>query len=195
MTEEWGVVTAEQVAQVVFKDAPFPLRQAQHRLQRLHETRRIKRTRLEAFAYYLEKPHLLEHRLGLNTVRIWSRGRLKAWESMEWTYEPPMETIRPDAFVEIRNRFTGESSFGFVEMERAGNDKVGPYVEFYQKGLYLGFEWAKRAKRFPSILIVTEGRKVDLSKAEGLRFEVKELEEIRKECATCQSSGLPSKAR
>ncbi len=196
LVEACGALTAEQVACIVFRGDPFPLRQAQHRLRRLWQQKRLKRRPGPngSYVYYLEAPKQLDHRLGINWARAWLTAGLQSWETLErWEYEQDYGVLRCDAFAGIRNRWTGEWRFLFVEVDRSANafDKPERYSRLYGDEAYRGRWWVPLARRFPAIVCVTEDRQDAIRRAweahnpHGLRFEVRTLEDIREECIKC----------
>jgi hypothetical protein len=85
--------------------------------------------------------------------------QLKSWETLHyWQYEPSYKTVRPDAFVTIKNNTRDAFRFLFVERECDTNPfrKIQLYNEMYEKGEYTGSWWAEKATRFPVTMIVVE---------------------------------------
>jgi hypothetical protein len=93
--------------------------------------------------YYVgQRPAQLEHRLGVNCIRLWLQQRLKSWETLEiWQYEVNYGQLRPDALAAIKNSVTGKLRLMFIEYDRAYNkfDKVAKYERFYNGELYKNF--------------------------------------------------------
>lgn len=176
----------------------FPsLKMAQKRLQRLAETGKVKRTREtlgHPYTYYSgQRSAQLEHRLGVNYIRLWIEQRLKSWEQIEvWQYEINYGQLRPDALAAIRNNVTGKLRLMFLEYDRAYNkfDKVAKYERFYDTGGYCGQWWAEQAERFPPVLVVSEGTPTVKSKLEFSVLSFQKIVEEVRQCLTGNLSGL-----
>jgi len=193
MVEEWKVVNARQVQAHMFK-FPYGLRKAQERLLKLH--RRGKLTRWhgeEGYSYSLEKKNASSaHFEALNWVRIWLENNCKSWEHFHsWQYEQDYKILRADGFAAIKNNVTGKFNFYFVEMDcspKNAFDKVPKYCRLFEEERYKNSWWVELTDKFPKVLIVTNCRKEKILRhvaeenKSNLRFEVRSLEEIRKEC-------------
>lgn len=201
LVEEWGCLTAEQVAVLAFAGRNAQ-RLARHRLLRLTDKGFLARFRPAhdlGYCYYIGKrPGRLEHRVAVNWVRLWLTHHLSSWEVAErWEYEPDYGTLRPDGLFAARNTARGSLRLWFVELDRAagGNrfDKVAKYTALYESGRYLGAWWCADAERFPAVLVVTDApsratgirNSVDRENRAGLRFETRLLEDVRKEMLRC----------
>lgn len=191
--EGYRALETEQV-RVLHFPSKTGLRKAQERLKKLYERKRVDRDRVgEAFAYWRDsKPGMIKHLIGTNWIRIWFEKHLKSWEKLHsWEYEQDYGILRCDGFVAVKNVATGKFSFCFVEFDRATNpmDKIEKYNQLYATNGYAGRWWVKLADRFPKILIVTVTKerlkeiqkKIKDDNIEGLRFEVKLLNDIKKE--------------
>lgn len=192
--KEWQVLNTEQIQLLFFKNVS--LRMAQKRLQRLTTLKKIHRQRDyigQSFYYYLEqKPGQSNHKLGVNWIRLWLQQSLKSWEVPHlWQYEPNYKSIRPDAFVAIKNVITGKLRFCFIERECDTNPfkKVKLYNDLYSTGGYCDAWWTEEAVRFPIVVVVVEttGRMETVKKLiekdnkHGLEFKVYLLNQIVRE--------------
>lgn len=197
--DDYGALETEQVRALHF---PFPagLRKAQQRLKKLFDKRRIDRDRIgEVYAYWRDKrPGLIKHLIGTNWIRLWFEKRLKSWEKLHsWEYEQDYGVLRCDGFAAIKNLATGKYSFYFIEFDRGTNamDKIEKYNYLYSSGGYGGRWWVKLTNKFPTVLIVTLTatrakeihERIRHDNKEGLRFEVKLLEEVKKEVSLCKA--------
>lgn len=195
---EWGSLSSEQVAALLFAPTHSGLVKAQQRLKRLHDAGRLSRCRPDAgmgYVYHVgKKSGQMEHRVCLNWARLWLTRRLVSWERLEkWEYEPDYGPVRPDGFAAARNTVTKGYRFMFVEMDRdAGDnafDKVGKYTRLYATGGCRGEWWANLTDRWPATLVVTDSarRRAEIQKAverdnvEGLRWDVRTLEDVKGE--------------
>jgi len=189
--EEWQVLDTDQLQLLFFSDVS--LRMAQRRLQRLTELKKIHRARNypgQPYYYYIDKkPGQVDHKLGVNWVRMWLQRSLKSWESLScWQYEPVYKGIRPDALVAIKNTVKDKMRLSFIERECDTNPckKVKLYNDFYSNSGYGGSWWEEQTERFPSILLVVEtsGRMETVKKLiekdnpNGLEFKVYLLDQI-----------------
>jgi hypothetical protein len=193
MIEEWKVMNARQVQLMKF-NFPYGLRKAQERLLKMHNRGKLNRWHNgEGYSYSLEKKTASSaHFEALNWVRIWLVNQLKNWEKLHsWQYEQDYKILRTDAFAAIKNTVTGKFTFYFVEMDispRNVFDKVPKYCRLYEEERYKDRWWVELTNKFPKVLIVSSCRKekilelVEEENKSGLRFEVKSLDEIRKEC-------------
>jgi hypothetical protein len=193
MIEEWKVVNAKQVRQKMFT-FPYGLRKAQERLLRLHERGKLERwSGEEGYSYSLDKKNASSaHFEALNWVRVWleKQGKIKG-RFHSWQYEQDYGILRTDGFAAIKNNWTNEFEFCFVEMDCSPSnafDKVPKYCRLFDEERYKDRWWVDLTEKFPKVLIVTTRRKerilqhVAEENKSGLRFEVRTLEEIRKEC-------------
>lgn len=197
VVEEWGCLTADQVAALVFA-GPNARRLARGRLKRLADKGDLARVRPSldlGYCYYVgKKPGRLEHLVAVNWVRLWLGRRLASWEAAErWDYEPDLGVVRPDGLFAARNTVRGTLRLWFVEMERAAGDnrfaKVIKYTEMYQSGAYLKAWWCAEAERFPLVLVVTDSptraatarAAVESENKAGLRWDIRLLAEVQGE--------------
>ena len=183
--EKHGALNTDQVTELFFPGKNGK-RIAQRRLRRLCDTGSLKRCRVygQPYVYFIGKrPGMLEHRIGLNWVYVWTVRNLAKWETLErWNYEEDYGLLRPDAVMAIRNSFTKEYRVAFVEFDNSPNDfdKVAKYNAFYASEKYLSCWWYPHVDRFPSVLIVSVSRadhirrKVESENTHGIRFEVKD---------------------
>ncbi|MBP2643447.1 MAG: hypothetical protein H6Q67_1334 [Firmicutes bacterium] len=180
---EWGVLDIYQLAQMFFPS----MKMAQKRMQRLAELKKVKKSRDsigEPYIYYAEKkPGQIEHRLGVNWVRVWLLANLRSWEkAYSFHYEVNYGALRPDGLMGIYNTVTNKHRFVFIEYDRGFNkfDKVEKYEKWFNIDGYVGQWWTKYTERFPPILVVSEKPPKVNSK---LEFQIKAMEEIKK-CPT-----------
>ena len=135
---------------------------------------------------------MLEHLLGVNWVRIWLQASCKSWERLHsFSYEQDFRILRCDGFAAIKNTFTGQFRFLFVEMDRGTNDfdKVKRYGKLFKEGGYSSSWWVNLTERFPPVLIATTTprrseqirERVDAENANELEFKVLLLEDIKSE--------------
>ena len=166
---------------------------------------RINRERLrlgEPYIYYMDrKPGQIEHVLGVSQVYTWVATTLKSMERIHCFDREVKEykSIRPDAFVGIKNLWQDALYFYFVELDinRSGNDfakKVKKYNELFSSGTYMSQWWVPLSKRFPAIIVVTTGSikaikaKIDQENVNNLEFRVYSLDQIKEECLNGRSS-------
>lgn len=196
LVETHQALNTEQIAALLFP-GKYGLTKARQRLYKLHQSNRLNRFRPSfdtPCAYFLgRKSGQLEHLVAVNWVYVWFKTRLNpSWETaICWERERDYGILRADAFYGIHNSVTGENRFWFVELDRSANawDKVSKYNELYASGAYMARWWAKKTRRFPVILCVTETEKraltiqeaIQKENANGLEFQVKLLSQIRKE--------------
>ena len=197
LVESCGVLNTEQIKLLLFPNVSE--RVARRRLQTLTEKGYLKRNRLsisQPFFYYSgqnKKPGQMEHLLAVNWVYTWLSLKLNQWERLHsFQRELDYKILRPDGLVAIENIVQKSFDFSFVELHRqeSGNkfDKPEKYTALYLSEGYMDTWWAKLAYRFPSILVVTTGRKqpmqeqISANNPEGLRFKVYTLDEIKGEC-------------
>lgn len=187
---EWGCLDIFQIAILFFPS----LNTAQKRMNKLTAAKRVKRTREnlgQPYCYYIDrKPEQLEHRLGVNWIRLWLMKRLKSWEQIYcWNYEVNYGALRPDGLLGIKNTATGTYRFMFIEYDRGFNkfDKVEKYERWYDSGGYTGQWWVEYVDKFPSILVVSEKT---LSIKSKLNFQVVHFNNIVKEMRECRTVNL-----
>ena len=185
---EWGCLDIVQVAQMFFPS----LSTAQRRMQRLSERGKVNRCREDLgqpYRYYIDKkPVQIEHRLGVNWIRLWLLSRMKSWEQVYYFgYEINYGPLRPDGLTGIKNTLTGKYHFTFIEYDRGFNkfDKAEKYEKWFDSDGYAGQWWAEKADRFPSVLVVSERPPKVKSK---LDFKIIPYEEVLK-CRTVSLSG------
>lgn len=170
---------------------------AYRRLVRLVEKKYLKRDRFSAnepYFYYTEKrPGQPDHVLGVSWIYTWISLNIRSWEKLHvFDREMSYRTIRPDAFIAIRNHWEKKLSFYFAEFDVAesGNkfDKIEKYNTLYSSEGYLGAWWITLASHFPSIIIVTTGNpkriqeRIDADNKNNLDFRLYTLEQIKGEC-------------
>lgn len=187
-----------QIYALVFKGIKFGLRKTQDRLMKLLKMGHVKRVRpciSAPYIYYInKKPGQLDHIIAVNWIYVWFNHKLRSGDSLtHWSTENGYAgMIRDDAFVGIYNTFTDQYRFWFVELDRSENDfnkKVKNYNKFFAEELYTPYWWALKATFFPKILVVVEDPKrvrhiakaIEDHNKNSLQFEVKLLEDIRKE--------------
>ena len=191
--EDRGAMLTEQVAMSMFRGTEA-LKKCQQRLKKLADKKRVKRSKIDAsYVYYVDKKSgRLEHLIGTNWVYIWLKAKLSKWESWwYWQYEMVYPNLRCDGFAGIKNTFTNEIKFYFVELDRSNNiwDKTVKYNDLYESGGYEGSFWVPHAKSFPAVLCVTESqsRKDLIEKSireenkNNLNFKVMLLEDVIRE--------------
>jgi hypothetical protein len=188
----WGCLDIFQITALFFPS----LKMAQKRMQRLTETGKVKRTREnlgQPYCYYYErKPGQIDHRLGMNWIRLWLMKRLKSWEQMySFDYEINYGLLRPDGMISIKNITTGQYKFIYIEYDRGFNkfDKVEKYERWYDSEGYADQWWVRYTEKFPLILVVSERHPNIKSR---LSFRVASYESIleeMKECLTMNLSG------
>lgn len=202
LIETCGALDTDQITLLMFRGLKAGDRIARGRLYRLSVgTHRLKRCRLSADSPYIyypaagRKPRQLEHLLAVNWIRVWHTVRLRDYETMRWDYEQDYGSVRCDAYCAIHNRFTRDWRFTFVELDRSANawDKTARYNHLYQSEGYMGWWWARLAKRFPAVLCVAtdsararvmqESARTD--NAAGLEFQIRMLSDIKKEALEC----------
>lgn len=190
--KEWQVLDSEQLKLLFFKSVS--LRMAQKRLSRLTVLHKVHRQRdymCQPYYYYLErKPGQINHRLGVNWIRMWLQQSTNSWGDTLylWQYEPNYNTVRPDGFVGMKNTFTGKTRFCFIERECDTNPfiKVKLYNDLYASGSCGGTWWAKQSDRFPAIVVVVESaarmdavkKLIEKDNKHGLEFKVYLLDQI-----------------
>ena len=191
-----GCLDTDQVKALCFSGFDGGLRKAQQRMKRLTDLGRVNRLRpsLDApYAYFTgERPVQIEHVIARNWVYLWLVSRCSSWEKVEgWYPEEDHGILRCDALADVRNKVTGKHRFYFVEVDRyqSGNrwDKAKKYTELCRRGIQA--LWVEQAESFPVIFCVTDhpARLEAIRKAVrdenplGLRFEIRLLEEVRRE--------------
>lgn len=197
--EARGALNTEQITVMFFKGTTA-LNKCQKRLKKLHDAKRLKRTRINgsgSYCYFTDKkPGRLEHLIGTNWVYIWLIKQMKSWESLwYWQYEMDYGMLRCDAFAGVKNSFTGEIKFYFIELDRSNNtwDKTRKYNLLYETEKYADSFWVEHAKVFPVILCVTENKNrlavieqsVRDENTHGLRFDVRLLKDLIGEVVVC----------
>ena len=205
LLESQTALTTDMIHLLLFKGNC--LRIVQRRLSILSSPphAKINRDRLrlgEPYHYYLDRrPGQLEHVLGVSWVFTWINTTLSSMEKLHCFDREikDYKTIRPDAFVGIKNLWQGVMYFYFVEMDigRSGNDfakKVRKYNELFSSGAYMNQWWVPLSKRFPAIIVVTTGRikaikeKIARENVNNLEFRVYSLDQIKEECLNGRSS-------
>lgn len=174
-------------------------RKAQERLSKMHTAGKVKRFRISAdtpFIYYMDrKSGQIEHLLSVNWVYVWFNVNCNNWRSIwYWQTEIDYKILRCDALCGIKNSFTGEVDFYFVELDRSNNrfDKVEKYNKFYEDDMYTSQWWVKYSNKFPTVICVTENinrmkvikEAINEDNANDLRFEVYLLEDMIKKIQT-----------
>ena len=165
---------------------------------------KIKRERMrlgEPYIYFMDrKPGQLEHVLGVSWIFTWITLTLKSMERLHcFDREVKYKSIRPDAFVGIKNLWQDTFYFYFVELDinRSGNDfakKVKRYNDLFSSGDYMNQWWVPLSKRFPAIIVVTTGRvksikeKIEKENINDLEFRVYSLDQIKEECLNGRGS-------
>lgn len=189
-------LNTDQIKLLLFKNVC--LRICQRRLTKLTKAKKIHRIRSsfdEPYFYYIDKkPAQVEHVLGVSWIYTWVCTSLSKLETLHcFEREIDYKTIRPDAFIAVKNLLTDSYSFFFAEMDIAesGHDfsiKVKRYNDFYNSESYLNQWWVKFTKRFPVIRVVTTGnvksitKKIEKENVSGLEFQVFSLEQVKGEC-------------
>jgi hypothetical protein len=197
MVEKCRALDANQIAALLFRELPTGKRKAQQRLQKLHETKRLKRIRYscnEPYVYYIDRlSGRLEHLVAVNWLYVWAKVSKRSWERLQaFEREPDYGTLQADALIAFRNtRDESANRFYFVEVDLSDNDwdKTVKYNQMFSAKGYKGQWWTAMTKKFPTILCIAtdqaRARVMQKSIAEenpnGLRFEVKMLDDIKKE--------------
>lgn len=188
-------LTRSQIQALYFHSMAQGKRKAQERLQRLHLTGRVNRSKGadQDYIYYLgDRPGMLDHLVGVNWIRLWLRRQLHSWEVLQsWQYEQEYKVLRCDGFAAIKNTVTGKYKFLYIENDRGTNvwDKVQKYNRLFEKEGYSGSWWVKLTDRFPPVLVATTGaarvkrirESIERDNTHGLEFRVYVLEDLKKE--------------
>jgi hypothetical protein len=194
----------QQVATLFFRGLTpaSAQRKAQQRLNHLYHAGLLKRSRASIhspYVYYADKKSSQqEHLVATNWAYVWFASRLSSWETLwHWRHEYVCPSLRADAFCGIRNTVTGEVRFWFVELDRSENnwDKAVKYNNYFEKQEYISQWWVEYAKSFPRILAVTTSparlqtihEAIKANNPNKLKFEVRLLEDLQKECMTTKS--------
>jgi hypothetical protein len=173
-------------------------------LSKLEKKKLCRRDRISAnepyFYYTNKRPGQIHHALGVSWAYTWFMLSLNSWEKFH-SFEREIKLykiLRPDGFVAIRNVFTNEFRFCFIELDIAesGNPfkKVELYNSLYSSEGYISSWWAPLTKRFPTIIIITTGsvnkinEKIKNENKNGLEFKVYSLDQIKEECFNARSS-------
>lgn len=196
LIESQTVLNTDQIRLLFFRDVSVQM--ACRRLQRLTQTKRLKRDRhsmSEPYFYYRDKkPGQLDHALGVSWVYTWLSINLKTWEKLH-SFErevPGYGILRPDGFAAVKNIWQSSFRFFFIEFDIAesGNrfNKHLLYNNLYSSEGYTSSWWASLARRFPPVIIVTTGKKERIierirgNNENNLEFQVYTLDQIREEC-------------
>ena len=192
--EKYGVLDADQVRVLFFRDILYGRRKAQERLLKLFQRGKLQRDREgdEAYFYYLERPGMVAHSLAVNWVRLYLQFSCRSWEKFHsFSYEQDYGILRADGFAAVKNNIAGAFRFCFVELDRGTNqfDKIELYNRLFRDGDYSGHWWVKLANRFPTVLVVTVSaareRQIEELIQErneaGLEFKIMLLENVKKE--------------
>lgn len=205
MVEQCGVLSADQIAVMLFGDLRTGQRKCQQRLKRLADAKHLHRGRMAvhlSYIYSIDRPPAqAAHRLELNWALIWLMRGLQSWERMvSWEYEPDYGFVRPDLLFVAENTVTKQYRCVYVELDRSPRnrwDKTSKYNRLYAEEAYRGSWWVERASKFPGVLVVTvqESRarairsSVQVENEHGLRFDVRLLDNLRREVWPWVSSG------
>ena len=187
---EWGALDIFQLTALFFPS----LKMAQKRMQRLTEMGKVKRSREnlgQPYWYYIDKkPVQIEHRLGMNWIRLWLMKNLKSWEKIySFDYEINYGQLRPDGLIGIKNSQTGKYKFKFIEYDRGFNkfDKAEKYERWYKSDGYSNQWWVEYVEKFPSIIVVSE--KPPRVKSE-LDFQIVSFDKVMEEMRECHTVNL-----
>ena len=174
------------------------LRKAQDRLQKLYATKtlnRVPRAINQSYVYYVppKKPQNLDHLIAANWVYIYL---CKVYPDIEsWTKEYQGWNnfgVQPDALAKISGLYYA------IEVDRAESrnrfDKINKYNSLYVDRGEQVMELLNNPPKFPRIIIVTTGEKrkakieelIKANNPHALKYIVKTLESIVKECSVCQ---------
>jgi hypothetical protein len=191
LVEKLKAVDTEQVHAALFRHCQGR-RKAQERLAKLFKSKHLNRTKLHQYIYYIgRKPGQIDHLVATNWVYLWlyrQYGR-NLWH---WSYEVSYDFLRCDAFAGIKK--LDENRFIFVELDRSENkfDKIEKYNRLFDeiKTKKQSCWWKSETRKFPIILVVTESEArmrlikglVEKHNVNGLEFQVKLLEEVKKSC-------------
>jgi hypothetical protein len=113
--------------------------------------------------------------------------------------EVTYKTLRPDAFMGVKNTWSNTFTFFFAELDisESGHDfseKVARYNAYFSSGSYLDQWWVPLTKRFPVIRVVTTGnvkkleKKIAKTNVNNLEFQVFRLNQVKEECLNGASS-------
>ena len=200
LISEHGPFTRDQVQQLVFPAHKWPQKCSQ-RLNKLAKAGKIKRLRFEdvgQFVYYAGKwTHKSEHQLMVNDVYVSLITQKKSWfklQALQREYRCQWDSgeLWADALVVLINTAKDTLKPVFAEVDRATNpfNKVEIYTQYYLSRAWCGSWWAKKdtegAYTFPRVLVVTDRpervrRAIEKDNAEGLRFTVATVEQIKKD--------------
>ena len=194
--EKCGVLDAEQIEFLIYRGIKSGKRQAQRKLKKLYEDKRLKRDRPlidEPYHYYINKMSQVSHRLAVNWIYLYMQASLKNWEQLHsFEYEQDFKVLRSDALASVLNKVTNKYLFYFIEADLATNPfhKVRLYNDLYASDKYAGAWWVRLADRFPVILIgtTTKARKenieqtVERDNIHGLEFRVYTLDYLKGVC-------------
>lgn len=202
-------MNTDQIKLLLFNEVC--LRIVQRRLAKLTNAKKIMRNRIsidEPYFYYLsKKPGQVEHSLGVSWIYTWVCSSLTNMEILHcFEREIDYKSLRPDAFIGVKNTWKDSFSFFFAEMDIAesGHDfsiKVKRYNDFYANESYKGQWWVNVAKRFPVIRVVTTGSiksiqsKIEKANIHGLEFQVFSLEQVKGECLNGRSCKASIRAK
>lgn len=195
--EEQGCLDTEQIRIMHFSGLKYGRRIAQKRLLSLHKRGRVNRARLSIghpYYYYIGRQgRQVEHRLGVNWIRVWMVAKLETWERMHsFEYEVDYGILRTDGFAAVKNKMTGAFKFYFVEYDNAasGNpfDKVEKYNKLFEQQPAVW--WKGLTDRFPAVIIVTTSpvraniirERVKQENKNGLEFRVYDIDYIIGAC-------------
>jgi hypothetical protein len=185
------MLTTPQVSCLLFPGKKCGLRKAQQRLQRLHEdglVRHIEMGNFKPYGWYVGRPPKQpQHREAVNWAVIWLLKRHAYWgELIELEYEPKYESVRPDAFIAMKNPVTAEIKAWYVEADMGTNpwDKTEKYCRFLENAEYEGLAVAPLLKEFPTLLVTvpTEARRKTVLDAEnryGIVLDVRLADDVK----------------
>jgi hypothetical protein len=199
--ERHKALDTDQIASLLFREIKTGQRKAQERLQKLVKARALNRSRLsnnEPYVYFTGRQSGRQaHQVAVNWVYVWLLSTLKSWERfVAWETEQDYGTLQADGFFAVKNTTTGKHRLIFVELDRSDNewDKTAKYNALYKSGRYADRWWMQLTDRFPTILCVTTTanrakmikQSIASENTHGLRFEVKLLDQIKKEAIPWQ---------
>lgn len=182
LLEQYTVLTAENIRDLMFSDIDSGLRVAQRKLKALVDKGIINKKRDDLtlkYYYYIGDVKQVAHISITNDVFFEIKNNLENWEKIYcYNRETDYTILRADGFVGIENKLTSERRFIFIEADRSNNkfDKVTLYNELFEQD-HSKFWWSKYAKRFPEIYVRTFREKavqkaIDKDNRNGLRFKI-----------------------
>lgn len=183
--EQYRVLTAEQIKELIFSEQSQGLRICQRRLKKLFDTGEIlkKRDEINLHYYYFLDENLkqLNHIATTNQMFFDFKARLDNWEKVfSFNREIDYKFIRADGIVSKKNTVTNQYSFYYLECDLSrGNkfDKIQLYNRLFEEVEQKKFWWSQYTDQFPEILIRTVRprvveRAIEKENRHGLNFKL-----------------------